>query len=58
MANINFMCFLDSLDEALMNQQTIAGLLADGIGQLPSVGRPLASHCCRQPTGLQNWSKP
>jgi predicted NACHT family NTPase len=29
--------FLDSLDEALLNQQTIAGLLADEFGKLPSV---------------------
>jgi predicted NACHT family NTPase len=29
--------FLDSLDEALLNKQTIASLLAEGIRQLPSV---------------------
>ncbi|MGD1085408.1 MAG: hypothetical protein ABSA47_11760, partial [Verrucomicrobiota bacterium] len=29
--------FLDSLDEALLSQQTIAGLLAEEIGQLPTV---------------------
>jgi predicted NACHT family NTPase len=39
--------FLDSLDEALLNQQTIAGLLADGIGRLSSVAGLSLRIACR-----------
>ena len=52
--------FLDSLDEALLNQQTIAGLLADEIGQLPSVKGLSLRIACRTadwPTELEQALK-